>query len=224
MLLLIVLGFLAIAAGLVWFLLAHEHGEKEPARMLWLAAAIGLAGAIAASYLEGLAVQPADLRPLAGTASLLRATLVIAAIEEIIKFLPLALILYRKPYFNEHTDGVLYFALVGLGFGLPENILYTLQFGARAGVGRIMLTPLFHAAIITIAGYYLAKRKLGETGWRAVGAAVAVTIILHAAYDFGLLSGSLFLVLLAIMITLGLSAMLFALYMQAEELDKHLTK
>jgi RsiW-degrading membrane proteinase PrsW (M82 family) len=219
---LLLLVFIGIAVSLAWFLIAHDHGSDEPVGALWVAAGLGFAGAIAAGALEGLVIAPKDLQPTSQLSVIALAALGIGVIEEACKFLPLAVWLWRKKYFNEHTDGVIYFALAGLGFGLPENMLYTLQFGSQAGIGRIILTPFFHAAITAGVGYFLAKRKLA--GKRPWGAAIplAGAALLHAFYDFGLSSGRAPYSLMAVFLTLGLSASLFVFYVRATGADQNL--
>jgi RsiW-degrading membrane proteinase PrsW (M82 family) len=144
----------------------------------------------------------------------------VGVIEELCKFVPLATYLYKQRYFNEHTDGVIYFALAGLGFGLPENILYTLQYGSRTGLIRLVLTPIFHAAITGMVGYFLIKRKLlGKKAW-GVFLPLTAAILLHGLYDFGLAVGTGFYALMALLITLGTSAGLFVLFLKATEQDQ----
>lgn len=220
MLLLVLFIFVAAAVALAWFLIAHDRGEKEPIYALWLAAGLGLAGAFVAGLIEGKVIPTGSLQPGAAQAALLRSSLEVGSIEELCKFLPLALFIYKQRYFNEHTDGIIYFALAGLGFGLPENILYTEQFGAKTGLARLLMTPLFHAAITGIVGYFLVRRKLaGKSPWLIVGPLVGV-MLLHGFYDFGLTSGVAVYASLALLITLGLSVALFALFARATELDQ----
>ncbi len=216
----VLLVFIAASAGLAWYLLAHDRGEKEPVMALWLAVAFGAFGALLAGWLERKLIPVNNLQPGTAAGTLLVATLLVGAIEEICKFLPLALFIYKKRYFNEHTDGIIYFALAGLGFGLPENILYTVQFGTKAGLARLLLTPLFHAAATGVIGYYLIKRKLaGRSPWPVAFPLVGV-MLLHGMYDFGLSSDSMLYNSVAVIITLGFSAGLFWLYLRASEQDQ----
>jgi RsiW-degrading membrane proteinase PrsW (M82 family) len=148
--------------------------------------------------------------------------MLVGVIEESCKFLPLAALLYGRRYFNEHTDGVIYFALAGLGFGLPENIIYTLQDGTRAGWTRVFLTPIFHAATTGMVGYFLAKKKIGHRSILFVIMAFACAVVLHGIYDFGLLSGTPFYNDLSVAITLCLSGNLFLLFYRATAHDQDL--
>ncbi len=222
MLFLVTLVFIGLAAGLAWFLLAHDHGEKEPVAALWMAAGMGVIGAVLAGILENKLLPNASFLPGTAQGSLMVSALSVAFIEEVCKFVPLAVVLYGRRYFNEHTDGILYFALAGLGFGLPENILYTVQFGAHTGLIRLFLTPLFHAATTGTVGYFLAKRKLAGRSALGVWPALAGVIALHGLYDFGLASGSVIYAATALLITLLTSAGLFLLFMKAGQRDQQL--
>ncbi len=217
----LLLIFIGFAVGLAWFLISNDHGEKEPISMLWVASALGLAGGLFAGFLEGLMLSPANLMPGTPRVTLLVATLAVGIIEEACKFVPLALLIFKKRYFNEHTDGVIYFALAGLGFGLSENILYTLQFGSKAGMVRIFLTPLFHAATTAMVGYFLAKRKIARKSPFGVCIPLAIVMILHGFYDFGLLSGSGVYAAGSLLITLCISSGLFVLFLLANGQDQN---
>ena len=158
----------------------------------------------------------------AGTMAAFWGYMGVGIIEGLAKFLPLALYIYHRKFFNEHTDGVIYFALCGLGFGLAENIGYTLVYGAEAGIARVLLVPVFHAATTAIAGYYLAEAKLAGRGWGKPIAAVLVIAVIHGFYDFGLGAGNPLLLVLSITITGLLTASLFAYYRHATERDAEL--
>ena len=213
------LVFIGIAGGLSWFLLFHDHGEREPIGALWLALGFGAVGALMALFLErsllGVSsAMPKELHKLAW------ATLGIGVIEEACKFLPLAFYIYKKRYFNENTDGVVYFALAGLGFGVPENILYTIQFGTGTGMTRLFLTPFFHAATTAMIGYFLAKGKVNNRSAFWVIIPLVFMMVAHALYNFGLSSDKPILIGMSVAITLMLSGGLFVLFLRANENDQ----
>lgn len=221
-LLITILVFIGLAGFLAWYFISHDHGEKEPIMALWAALGFGLLGAVAAGYLE-VKLLSGELSPTGVTAvggKLLFAAMAVGVIEEACKFLPLAFFLYRKRYFNEHTDGVIYFALAGLGFGVPENILYTMQGGVKTGIGRLILTPFFHAAVTALVGYYLAKTKLRHGSLWTVAAALGVAALIHGVYDFGAFIGGGPFLVLSFMITFAMTVMLFMFYMRASEHDQ----
>jgi RsiW-degrading membrane proteinase PrsW (M82 family) len=220
----VMLVLVAVAAGLAWFLVSEDHGEKEPVLALWLAAGLGLAGGIAAAVIEGRLMSPGDLSPTLPHVALLKSAMTVGVIEELCKFLPLAIVIYKKRYFNEYTDGVLYFALAGLGFGLPENLIYTVQYGAGAGFLRVLITPFFHAAITGMVGYFLIRLKMKGRSVFGILLPLAAAIILHGLYDFGLVTGTTALGTFSLTVALGLSAALFMLFLRASEFDQSLGK
>ena len=216
----LLVAFIAVAAGLAWFLIAHDHGEKEPIGALWMAAGFGLAGGLLAAGLESWLIPVSKLQPGTPYGTLLVATLSVGVIEETCKFAPLAIVLYKRHFFNEYTDGIIYFALAGLGFGLPENLLYTLQFGTSTGLVRMVMTPLFHSATTGLVGYFLVKRKLGGRSAFGILPVLAGAMVLHGLYDFGLLSGSVPYAAVSLLITLGVTIGLFVMFLRANEHDQ----
>lgn len=221
LLFIVVIIFILIAGGLTWFFLSH-HSEKEPVTALWTAAGLGLVGVVGAALIEGLVI-PNHVISNPGSQPLgvlLLAALGVGVIEESLKFGPLALFIYKKNYFNQYSDGVIYFAIAGLGFGIPENILYSLQFGAGTGLTRIILTPLFHAATTGMVGFFLAKSKVEHKSLALPALALVGAMVAHGLYDFGLMSGRTVLVVMSLMITAGMTTLLFVLFMLSNEKDK----
>lgn len=219
---LLIILFITLAIGLVIFLLKNDRGAKEPPIALWFAVGLGFIAAIVAAFLEKLFIPTNNLKPGTPLKTMLLSFLVVAIIEESLKFLPLAFSIYPRKFFNEHTDGIIYFALAGLGFGLPENILYTLQYGSKAGLGRLIMTPLFHAAITAMVGYYLIKAKLAKKNPLTIWPVYLLAILLHAIYDFGLLSGTNLFIFISVDITLTLSVNFFNLFFRAKDRDEDL--
>ncbi len=215
--------FIGAAILLIWYIMSKDRGEKEPHSALWAAAGFGLLGLVIAGIIEALFL-PADFditKKLSGN-ELLNVSLAIGVIEEICKFLPLALFIYKKSYFNEYNDGVLYFAIAGLGFGVPENILYTLDGGVGTGIVRLIMTPFFHAATTAFIGYFLVRMKLRHGSVTGVLGALGLMILVHAAYDYGLLSGKLPLIGMAFVLTLGLNVLLAVLVARAHKQDEQI--
>lgn len=219
--LIVITIFILISAGLAAYFLKNDRGEKEPIGALWLAFGFGFLGAIAASVIEGL-LPIKDLTTSAPLGALFVSAMLVGVVEEACKFIPLSLYLYPKRYFNEYTDGLIYFGLAGLGFGLPENILYTIAFGAGTGAGRILLTPFFHAATTSLAGYFLIKMKINKRPRREAWLVLAAMMFTHGLYDFGLASKIPLLSLLSVCITLTMTIILFVLYSKATYKDQQL--
>jgi RsiW-degrading membrane proteinase PrsW (M82 family) len=221
---------IGVAVLLVYLFLRNGRAHREPKKALVEAVGLGVLGNVAALILE-LWLVPARTDKLTNYvsnhdahATLLAvwSFLLVALIEEVVKFFPLTWLVYKRPFFNEHTDGVLYFGFAGMAFGLVENILYTVAFGTAAGVERLFLTPYFHAALTGIAGFYIASRKIRNIPmWRVV-LAISTLILLHGFYDFAVGSGSVWLVLMALVVTVALVIGLFWYMRRARKLDQRL--
>lgn len=223
--LLIIQLFVLTSLILFMFLRSRDRGQVEPVWALWTAFGFGLL-ALFVSYILEFTLLPVELIGIqhfdGSLPALFQVSLIIGVIEEVVKFLPFALFIYRRSFFNEHTDGIIYFVLVGLGFGLPENILYTINNGPEAGAARLLLTPIFHSATTAFAGYYLARSKVEKRS--LVGPIIALTamILVHAFYDFGLLSGIAWLAMSSVITTTAVSAALFGFATAAKEEDEEL--
>ena len=211
--------FFLLTGGMVWYLVHNDRGSKEPIGALWAAAGFGLLALIFAGVLNGL-VLPESLIDAEPSLYTLIAFLVVGFIEEAAKFFPLALFLWKKKYFNEINDGIIYFAISGLVFGLAEDIMYTIVYGAQTGLFRIILIPFFHAAGTGIIGYFLAKAKVEHKPLTTTILVWAGVAVLHGLYNFGIGSGNIFLTLIGLVITLGFTIGLFILYMKANDEDK----
>lgn len=219
---LVLVTFLVLSSWLAWFMIKQDRGEKEPVGALWMAFGLGALGGVMAGLLETLLISKQALILGADVQTLFIATMSVGIIEEACKFLPLAFVIYHKRFFNEHTDGVIYFALAGLGFGLPENIMYTAVFGAQVGLERAFLTPFFHAAITGMIGFYLIKLKLEHKSPLGIIPVLVAAMLIHGLYDFGLLIGATGFAIMSLFITVSLTALLFVLYFKAQELDQNL--
>ncbi|MGZ6005125.1 MAG: PrsW family intramembrane metalloprotease [Candidatus Saccharimonadales bacterium] len=183
-----ILLFAGTSAFLVWFLLHGDRGSKEPRSALVGAFGFGLVACVFAIWAELFLPNPGS--PLLSIKTLLLVSLAVGIIEESAKFVPLALFIRNKTYFNEHSDGVIYFAIVGLTFGLVENLSYLLFYNHRlggsqlTGIFRLIILFFFHAASTGIVGYYLAKAKLHKKSiWQPV-IALMILMVVHGGYDF----------------------------------------
>lgn len=220
----VALIFLILSAGLTWYFLSRDRGAKEPVAALWVAAGFGFLAAIIAGIIE-LKFIPANIldpNAYASTFSLFWGAIAVGLIEEVCKFIPLALYIYKKPYFNEYSDGIIYFAIAGLGFGVPENIIYSFAHGAKIGFLRVFMTPFFHAAMTALVGYYLISAKQRKKSLAMPAIALLATSLLHGLYDFGLLSAKRMplLFLVSAMVTFSISVYLFVLYRKATRQDQ----
>lgn len=218
--------FVLFTVVLLRYMLSNDKGEREPAAGLWAAVLFGLLAVAPVLVLEFF-LLPADLLDGAQSKTMASSTLAMSAltiglVEEIWKYVPLALFIYKRRYFNEHTDGIIYFGFSGMAFGLFENIFYTVAFGSSVGTARLLITPFFHAATTALAGYYLARAKVDRGSMMRPFAAVAGVVILHAFYDYGLLTQEVVLVLISLLVAFMLNLSIFLMIRRARREDQSL--
>jgi RsiW-degrading membrane proteinase PrsW (M82 family) len=215
--------FAQIGVGwwLIQYLLSHDRGPKEPPRNLRIAGLLGIFGFALAFLLEVFLVSPKltdELTPhRLSTSFLLYNTLLVGIIEEACKALPLALFIFKNRYFEEMTDGIIYFGICGMVFGVIESIEYTFNFGMVGGIARIIVGPFTHAALSSMIGYGLIQKRLTGKLWPLILGIIAA-VGLHTLYDFGLFKGG-WTVLSSLAITITTNLAIFILYMHAKKQD-----
>lgn len=225
MFLLRVLGMeIAAAWWLIYYLVTHDRGPKEPVKIIVLAGGLGAIAAVVSLILEVILV-PQSIVDIQGkvTASLpilLSGFLGIGIIEELTKAGPLALFIYKKGYFNEFTDGIIYFATAGMLFGLLENISYTLSYGAGVGLLRLLTGPFMHAGFSALIGWGIIRRKLLHTSLLGVFGSFTLAIVAHGLYDAGLASHSAYSAIGSLLLAVAINASIFILYKKGQKLDE----
>lgn len=118
-----------------------DRYEKEPVGMLLTSFVWGATGAVFFSYLVNTAVYR-----VAGE----RLTLIVSppVVEEVSKgFALLLLYWWKKDEFDNVIDGIVYAAMVGLGFAMVENFLYYGRSYVEGGVMGSMNTFIFRGVI-----------------------------------------------------------------------------
>jgi len=220
---LIIALIFALAGVLVWYLLYSRDGVREPRYAVLDAFGFGLLAILIALPLEailipnGAQISAVTVQPT--TIDALRLALMVAITEESAKFLPLALFIHRRRYFNRAVDGVIYFALAGLAFGVIENLLYVWRFGADIGLYRSIVLVFFHAATSGIVGFAFAKAKIEKRSLAGTLSLFILIIFEHAIYDWGLIVAQPLSIGISLLITAGLNVTLFVLYYQARHYD-----
>ncbi|MCA9397816.1 PrsW family intramembrane metalloprotease [candidate division WWE3 bacterium] len=110
----------------------------------------------------------------------------LAASEEISKLLIIRHIILKSKQIKEHTDGVFYGGLLGLGFALIENIFYAVSINYYSSLVRALLIPLLHSATGAVLGFFLIEKRLhdkvshNQHAWIAFG----ITTFFHALYNY----------------------------------------
>lgn len=110
--------------------------------------------------------------------------------EELWKLGAVYLLIWRNPEFNERFDGIVYAVFVSLGFAAVENILYVLDGGTHVALSRALTAVPAHALFGVMMGYYLALAKFNPDDKTSnLLKALVVPIMFHGFYDFILMTG-----------------------------------
>jgi RsiW-degrading membrane proteinase PrsW (M82 family) len=181
-----VLGFL----GLMWWLDRHD---REPLGLFFLTFLWGAVGAILLAG-EGLAAtELAFARSLGAVpADRIAAVLLAPLFEEPSKAAALLLVA-RSRHFDNTTDGFVYGAAAGLGFGMSENLVYFVSLArdgdalAWAGTvaARSLFATLLHGASTSAvgAGLGLFRFHRSRLRWLAPAAGFAIAFGMHALWN-----------------------------------------
>jgi len=198
-----VIGAAAIAPALLvlWLVIAADERPGPPAQV-WIAFVLGAASI----SLLGLARAPFNaILAIPGNpwmTQALRSVFGVAAPEEIVKVLVVIAVSARRRTFADPMDTVVYGAAAGLGFAAYENLAYLVQHAdmwRSLAALRSVLTVPFHGALGIIAGAYIAIARAGTAlganrhhrDWARISSwslVLFAPILLHAAFDFPLLS------------------------------------
>jgi protease PrsW len=162
--------------------------QQEPLLPLVVFFALGALVTIPAVQLEWWAMDTLDI---AHNRSLLDnfllAFVVVALWEEGLKMLIL-LGVYRRSFFDEPLDGIVYAVMVGMGFATMENIAYYERFGSETLWVRAFTAVPAHLVFAIIQGYFIGKARFREqgtlpSGKRLVGYGFGISLLLHGLYD-----------------------------------------
>ncbi|MFC2116672.1 PrsW family glutamic-type intramembrane protease [Bacteroidota bacterium] len=191
-LIIIALAPVLIIAFYIYF---RDKYEREPLGQLLLALIAGCIITIPVIFVEGWLGTP--MKYLDGYPKAAWNAFVVAGFtEELFKFLALMILFWQNRNFNEKFDGIVYASFISLGFAGVENILYVSEGGAGLGLTRAFTAVPAHALFGIVMGYQvgLARFYPNEKLYRLV-LALTLPIILHGVYDFILMSGHPYLLL-----------------------------
>jgi RsiW-degrading membrane proteinase PrsW (M82 family) len=117
--------------------------------------------------------------------------------EEVFKFLALYLLVWKSPSFNEQFDGIVYAVFVSLGFAAVENVMYVMDGGFETAAVRAITAVPAHAVFGVTMGYYFGiARRYSELRRGYMQRALLVPVVIHGIYDFILMAGISWLLVL----------------------------
>ncbi|HUO83685.1 MAG TPA: PrsW family glutamic-type intramembrane protease [Thermoanaerobaculia bacterium] len=187
--------FLAVVAGILWFLIASRMGRIEEGgrerRLLYISAfLLGILSVyptlvliIVEEEIFGLAVTG---QPVADAIYFIFGVGLREELSKLLLFLPLLPVLNRR---GSRIEALACGALVGLGFAAEENINYFRMMDASAALGRFLTANFLHMALtgmVGVAAYDASSTRRRPRG--SLNEAFIFAMIVHGAYDFFLVS------------------------------------
>lgn len=186
--------------GLIYWV---DHYEKEP---LWLLSAAFVWGAVPAAILalifNTLFSLPFYALFSESSAELAAGGAIAPVVEEVVKGLALFLILVvQRHELDSPLDGIIYGAMVGMGFAMVENVLYYTTYFSESGASgwnelvlvRGVVFGLNHALYSSLTGLGIALAQMSRS-WAVRLAApllgLFTAIALHAVHNVAMFSGS----------------------------------
>jgi len=184
--------FAAILPAIVLFhyIYRKDRFQKEPTRELVRGFILGVASAflsltisIPLTRIGFVPEEPTTLR------GFMRLAFWGAAIpEELAKAAMLWLLLRNNKYFDEHFDGIVYAATIGLGFAAFENIEYlfaNLDNWLTVGVTRALISVPAHFFFAIMMGYFVSMAMFGGSRMRRYyyAMAIIVPVLAHGTFD-----------------------------------------
>jgi RsiW-degrading membrane proteinase PrsW (M82 family) len=190
------LASLAPVVIIAFYIYFRDKYEKEPVGLLVKALVLGMLTVIPIIGVEKLLVW---LMPPLGNLgdAAYHAFVVAGTTEELFKFLALYLLIWKSPSFNEQFDGIVYAVFVSLGFAAVENVMYVMEEGYQTAVVRAITAVPAHAVFGVTMGYYLGiAHRYRELRAAFLRRAIMIPILLHGVYDFILMVGVEWMLLL----------------------------
>lgn len=189
----LLLGLTLLPTGFwLWLFVRRDVHPEPPTLLLRTFAYGGLAWALAAALELGVSA-------VASAAGIL---IFSALIEEGAKLLAASTAVHERA-FDEPMDGLIYAVMAALGFSLPENLAYGLQYGAEVAVWHGVVTTLAHALFSAPLGYGLARARFSRGRWWLLSG-LLVASALHLVFNGLLVGRQGWWQLPALAITLGL--------------------
>ncbi len=178
---------LAPVVALFTYFYVRDKYEKEPRLLLFKVFTFGMLSVVPAVIL-GVTLQWAFSFFIAAEGfiyGLLENFIVIALVEEAVKFCAFFLPVFWHPAFNEPYDGMLYAITSSLGFAAVENVLYVAQGGTPVALARMVLAVPAHALFGAFMGYYVGRAKFSVLAKsRYLCAAIVMPVLLHGTYNW----------------------------------------
>lgn len=184
----ILIAAVAPALVLAYYIYRRDKYQHEPISQLVKGFLFGAVSVFLAAPAEMLLVRLglAPDNPQTWLECVWDAFFGVALVEEGVKLFFLWLLLRNNRYYDEMIDGVVYAAMVGLGFAAAENISYlvsNLDSWQSVAVGRAIFAIPGHYMFAVAMGYYYSRNHFFRLSTYEQSKVLLVPILLHGTYD-----------------------------------------
>ena len=111
----------------------------------------------------------------------------VALVEEGLKYAAVIAYPFRRAFFDEPLDGIVYCVFAAMGFATFETVYYATMLPWEAMAVRAGLAVPAHAAFAMIAGYFLGRARVEPDGGnrtRLVALGLLWSVVAHGLYDW----------------------------------------
>lgn len=179
---------------LMYLIYREDRVEKEPAGLLVKLFVLGMLSCLPAAFIESVLISVLDIIMPEQTLLYIAVMnfLVVGMAEEGVKYVILKSQTWRHSAFDYRFDGIVYAAVVSLGFAFFENLFYV--FGDEsafyiAGMRAVTSIP-GHCTFGIMMGFYYGQAKYAEKRGnqeecrKNLQLAYLIPLLLHGFYDF----------------------------------------
>ena len=174
---------------IAYYIYQKDKYDKEPKSLIIKSFLFGCLGIIPAIFLELLAEGMF-------TNLFLYVFIGIALVEEGVKYFFLKKYLFNKPEFNEPMDGIVYAAMISLGFATVENIFYVFNHPGQeiqVAIMRMFTAIPLHAVCGIILGYFVGLAKFSDNSRPLLYKGLFLATIVHGLYNYFIFLGEAFI-------------------------------
>ena len=184
-------GILAPAVFWAGYFIYKDRFRPEPLRHLGCSYLMGILAAYLCCRFYGLlpalgiAEDPSVLMESDRLQFFFYSLGVIGLVEELFKCLPFFGVLFLFKSFDEKIDGIIYAAMIALGFASFENVRYLVFLDGFPLFGRAFASPLTHTVFASIWGYTLGKARIENTSLvKGFLIGFPLAALAHGLFDF----------------------------------------
>jgi RsiW-degrading membrane proteinase PrsW (M82 family) len=186
-----IIAALLPAYFLLRYIYRHDAVEKEPPGLLLKLFVFGILAAIPAGIFEymGEDLLKKYIDASSPLYSVTLAFLVVAVVEEGVKYMFLKLSTWNNPNFNYRFDGVVYAVFVSVGFAAIENIMYIFSYGLSVALPRALLAVPAHMGFAVFMGAFYGSAQVCRSQGRDAAMrrylflSYLLPVFLHGLYD-----------------------------------------